>query len=168
MAKVRSRPSWSASARMSGPSIRASISRCWSSGSFGVSTCIDPILHHDRSGAVPDLSGILPRGASMIVPGTDPSTLATTSVRRDTGPVRPGRDGSRSRGPVRSIRLMRARRRLTHLVAWLGISAITGWTWVLSGLALPDPLATAGVTLREMVYRTRGGDRAVLEIYQPP
>lgn len=64
---------------------------------------------------------------------------------------------------------MRATSHLIHLVAWLGLLAITGWCWRVSAPVTGGDLGSLGLVVRtERVYRTVGGYRATLDVYLPP
>src|SRR5262249_2460988 len=56
-----------------------------------------------------------------------------------------------------------------HLVAWLGLVAITGWCWTVFPPITRGDLASSGIVVRkETVYRTAPGYRATLDVYFPP
>ncbi|HZW32061.1 MAG TPA: alpha/beta hydrolase [Isosphaeraceae bacterium] len=64
---------------------------------------------------------------------------------------------------------MRATSHCVHLVAWLGLLAITAWCWTVIPPVTQGDLASLGIVVRsERVYRTAGGHRATLDVYFPP
>jgi acetyl esterase/lipase len=63
---------------------------------------------------------------------------------------------------------MRTIRYLSHSVAWLGIAALTGWTWSTSAVIPGDAAALAGIRVEERAYRTDRDGRATLDVYLPP
>jgi acetyl esterase/lipase len=56
-----------------------------------------------------------------------------------------------------------------HLVTWLVLTAVTAWVWTAADRAFRRAEVRSPVVVREdVVYRTIGGHRLSLDVYQPP
>ncbi len=56
-----------------------------------------------------------------------------------------------------------------HIAAWLVLTAVTAWVWTATDRAFRRAEVRSPVVVREdVVYRTIGGHRLSLDIYQPP
>jgi acetyl esterase/lipase len=64
---------------------------------------------------------------------------------------------------------MRATWHVIHLIAWLGLLAITAWCWTVSEPITEGDLGSLGIEVRkERVYRSAPGYRSTLDVYFPP
>ncbi len=56
-----------------------------------------------------------------------------------------------------------------HIAVWLALTAVTAWVWAASDRAFRRAEVPSRVVVRQdVVYRTIGGHRLSLDIYQPP
>ena len=64
---------------------------------------------------------------------------------------------------------MRAASHIIHLLAWLGLAAMTAWCWTVFPPVSEGDLDPSGIVVRtERVYRATPGHRATLDVYFPP